>query len=136
MRLCLVEDLAVCALEPLTLTRPVHELLLARPRSRARLRVPWEWEPGPQRRSCLIRSHLVEVQRQRDPHMVVNDRDWLARGPVVVANGRWVPPVGFEMPDELGRGSAFAVASRPVRGSGPTTPSGSSLWASIRGSSG
>ena len=28
MRLCLVEDLAVCALEPLTLTRPVHELLL------------------------------------------------------------------------------------------------------------
>ena len=27
MRLCLVEDLAVCALEPLTLTRPVHELL-------------------------------------------------------------------------------------------------------------
>ena len=57
--------------------------------------------PGPQRRSCLIRSHLVEVQRQRDPHAVVNDRDWLARGPVVVANGRWVPPVGFEIPDEL-----------------------------------
>ena len=27
MRLCLVEDLAACALEPLTLTRPVHELL-------------------------------------------------------------------------------------------------------------
>ena len=44
MRLCLVEDLAVCALEPLTLTRPVHELLLAQPRSRARLHVPWEWD--------------------------------------------------------------------------------------------
>ena len=29
------------------------------------------------------------------PHMVVNDRDWLARGPVIVANGRWVPPVGL-----------------------------------------
>ena len=28
MRLCLVEDLTVCAIEPLTLTRPVHELLL------------------------------------------------------------------------------------------------------------
>jgi len=50
----------------------------------------------------LIRSHLVEVQRQRDPHMVVNDRDWLARGPVLVANGRWVPPVGFETPQQNG----------------------------------
>ncbi len=28
MRLCLVEDLAASGLEPLTLTRPVHELLL------------------------------------------------------------------------------------------------------------
>ena len=28
MRLCLVEDLAVAGLEPLTLTRPVHELWL------------------------------------------------------------------------------------------------------------
>jgi UDP-N-acetylglucosamine diphosphorylase/glucosamine-1-phosphate N-acetyltransferase len=39
------------------------------------------------------------VQRQRDPHVVVNDRDWMARGPVVVANSRWVPPAGFEIPD-------------------------------------
>ena len=28
MRLCLVEDIAASGLEPLTLTRPVHELLL------------------------------------------------------------------------------------------------------------
>jgi UDP-N-acetylglucosamine diphosphorylase/glucosamine-1-phosphate N-acetyltransferase len=48
----------------------------------------------------LIRSHLVDVQRLRDPHMIVNDRDWLARGPVVVANARWVPPIGFQTPDE------------------------------------
>ena len=50
----------------------------------------------------MIRSHLVDVQRQRDPHIVVNDRDWLARGPVMVANGRWVPPAGFVTPDEFG----------------------------------
>jgi len=31
--------------------------------------------------------------------MVVNDRDWLARGPVVVANSCWVAPSGFTMPD-------------------------------------
>jgi UDP-N-acetylglucosamine diphosphorylase/glucosamine-1-phosphate N-acetyltransferase len=42
---------------------------------------------------------LVAVQRQRDPHVVVNDRDWLARGPVVVVNARWVPPVDFQAPD-------------------------------------
>jgi len=44
----------------------------------------------------------VDVQRQRDPHMVVNDRDWLARGPVIVANSRWVPPADFAMPDRYG----------------------------------
>ena len=102
MRLCLVEDLAVCALEPLTLTRPVHELLLGGSTLANKIARALEVGPGPQRRSCLIRSHLVDVQRQRDPHIVVNDRDWLARGPVVVANGRWVPPAGFVMPDEYG----------------------------------
>jgi UDP-N-acetylglucosamine diphosphorylase/glucosamine-1-phosphate N-acetyltransferase len=42
---------------------------------------------------------LVDAQRLRDPHMVVNDRDWLARGPVAVVNARWVPPAGCERPD-------------------------------------
>jgi len=99
MRLCLVEDLAACGLEPLTLTRPVHELLLGATTLASKVARALGVGPGPQRRSCLIRSHLVELQRQRDPHMVVNDRDWLARGPVVIANSGWVPPAGFEMPD-------------------------------------
>jgi UDP-N-acetylglucosamine diphosphorylase / glucose-1-phosphate thymidylyltransferase / UDP-N-acetylgalactosamine diphosphorylase / glucosamine-1-phosphate N-acetyltransferase / galactosamine-1-phosphate N-acetyltransferase len=102
MRLCLVEDLTVCALEPLTLTRPVHELLLGATTLASKIARALGVGPGPQRRSCLIRSHLVDVQRQRDPHIVVNDRDWLARGPVMVANGRWVPPAGFVPPDEFG----------------------------------
>ncbi len=102
MRLCLVEDLAVCALEPLTLTRPVHELLLGATTLASKTARALGVGPGPQRRSCLIRSGLIEVQRQRDPHMVVNDRDWLARGPVLVANGRWVPPSGFATPDKFG----------------------------------
>jgi UDP-N-acetylglucosamine diphosphorylase / glucose-1-phosphate thymidylyltransferase / UDP-N-acetylgalactosamine diphosphorylase / glucosamine-1-phosphate N-acetyltransferase / galactosamine-1-phosphate N-acetyltransferase len=102
MRLCLVEDLTVCALEPLTLARPVHELLLGGSTLASKIARALGVGPGPQRRSCLIRSHLVEVQRQRDPHIVVNDRDWLARGPVMVANGRWVPPAGFVPPDEFG----------------------------------
>jgi UDP-N-acetylglucosamine diphosphorylase/glucosamine-1-phosphate N-acetyltransferase len=102
MRLCLVEDLAVCGLEPLTLTRPVHELMLGANTLASKIARALRVGPGPQRRSCLIRSHLVEVQRQRDPHLIVNDRDWLARGPVVIANGRWVPPVGFDKPAETG----------------------------------
>ncbi|MHC5538971.1 putative sugar nucleotidyl transferase, partial [Singulisphaera rosea] len=34
----------------------------------------------------------------RDPHTTVNDRDWLARGPVLVANARWLPPDDLELP--------------------------------------
>ena len=55
--------------------------------------------PGPQRRGAVIRPYLASIQRQRDPHTAVNDRDWQARGPVVVVNGRWVPPSGFVPPD-------------------------------------
>jgi UDP-N-acetylglucosamine diphosphorylase/glucosamine-1-phosphate N-acetyltransferase len=102
MRLCLAEDHGVCRLEPLVLTRPVHELLIGASTLESKISRTLGIGPGPQRRSCVIRSHLVEVERQRVPHMVVNDRDWLARGPVIVANGRWVPPVGFGMPDCYG----------------------------------
>ena len=47
--------------------------------------------PGPQRRGYVIRTYLAAALRHRDPHLVINDRDWLARGPVIVANSRWVP---------------------------------------------
>ena len=99
MRLCLVEDVAAAGLEPLTLTRPVHDLWLGCSTLGCKIAKAFGVGPGPQRRGGVIRSHLVPVQRQRDPHLVVNDRDWLARGPVIVANSRWVPPTGFEPPD-------------------------------------
>jgi UDP-N-acetylglucosamine diphosphorylase / glucose-1-phosphate thymidylyltransferase / UDP-N-acetylgalactosamine diphosphorylase / glucosamine-1-phosphate N-acetyltransferase / galactosamine-1-phosphate N-acetyltransferase len=102
MRLCLAEDHAACQLEPIVLTRPVHELLLGATTLESKISRAMGIGPGPQRRSCLIRSHLVDVQRERVPHMVVNDRDWLARAPVIVANSRWVPPAGFVMPDCFG----------------------------------
>jgi UDP-N-acetylglucosamine diphosphorylase/glucosamine-1-phosphate N-acetyltransferase len=102
MRLCLVEDLAACGLEPLTLTRPAYDLVLGTTTIASKIARALGVGPGPQRRSCLIRSHLADVQKQREPHVVVNDRDWLARGPVMVVNGRWVPPVGFELPDGYG----------------------------------
>jgi UDP-N-acetylglucosamine diphosphorylase/glucosamine-1-phosphate N-acetyltransferase len=99
MRLCLVEDFAVVGLEPLTLTRPVHELRLGCSTLGDRLARAFGVGPGTQRRGAVIRSYLVPVQRQRDPHMVFNDREWLAHEPVIVANSRWVPPSGFEAPN-------------------------------------
>ena len=102
MRLCLVEDSAVDGLEPLTLTRPMHELLLGATTLGSKLARAFGVGPGPHRRSCMIRPYLAAVQRFREPHAVVNDRDWMARGPVVAANSRWVPPAGFRMPEEPG----------------------------------
>ncbi len=98
MRLCLVEDHAVAGLEPLTLTRTVFDLMLGGSTLGAKIARAFRVGPGPQRRGLVIRPYLAAIQSQRDPHSMVNNRDWLARGPVVVANGRWVPPVGFEPP--------------------------------------
>jgi UDP-N-acetylglucosamine diphosphorylase / glucose-1-phosphate thymidylyltransferase / UDP-N-acetylgalactosamine diphosphorylase / glucosamine-1-phosphate N-acetyltransferase / galactosamine-1-phosphate N-acetyltransferase len=100
MRLCLVEDLGASGLEPLTLTRPAHELLLGATTLSKRIARAFGVGPGPHRQSCVIRSHLVEAQRHRNPQVNVNDRGWLARGPVVVANSRWVPPRGLKVPSE------------------------------------
>src|SRR3954454_22835943 len=96
MRLCLVEDNAVSGLEPLTLTRPVFDLLLGASSLGHKLARSFGAGPGPARRGVIVRPYLAAVQRSRDPQTPVNDRDWLARGSVLVANGRWVPPARFE----------------------------------------
>jgi UDP-N-acetylglucosamine diphosphorylase / glucose-1-phosphate thymidylyltransferase / UDP-N-acetylgalactosamine diphosphorylase / glucosamine-1-phosphate N-acetyltransferase / galactosamine-1-phosphate N-acetyltransferase len=100
MRLCLVEDNAVAGLEPLTLTRPVFDLLLGAHTLGEKAARAFDVGPGPLRRGAVIRPHLAAVRRARDPHTTVNDRDWMARGPVLVANARWVPPAVFAVPDE------------------------------------
>ncbi|WP_435017780.1 putative sugar nucleotidyl transferase [Tundrisphaera sp. TA3] len=92
MRLCLVEDGAVSGLEPLTLTRPVFDLRLGSGTLGSKISRAFGARPGPARRAVIVRPYLAAVQKARDPQTVVNDADWLARGPVLVANGRWVPP--------------------------------------------
>ncbi len=99
MRLCLLEDSRVADLEPLTLTRPAYELLLGASSLGAKIARAAGIGSGPARRGAVIRPWLAAIQRQRDPHTVVNDRDWLAKGPVLAANSRWVPPADFAMPD-------------------------------------
>ncbi len=99
MRLCLVEDSAVVGLEPLTLTRPVFDLMLGGGSLGSKAARAFGVGPGPQRRGVVIRGYLAGIQRQRDPYTTVNDREWQARGPLMVVNGRWVPPQGFTPPE-------------------------------------
>jgi UDP-N-acetylglucosamine diphosphorylase/glucosamine-1-phosphate N-acetyltransferase len=49
----------------------------------------------------LVRPHLAEVMRERSPSAAVNDMAWLRAGPVVLVNGRWLPPEG--PPPDLSR---------------------------------
>lgn len=74
MRLCIVEDSGIDNLSGKLGTR------LARSGS-----------PGAV--ACSARSprpHLVDLSCQQEPHLVLNDREWLSGGPVLVVNGLWV----------------------------------------------
>jgi UDP-N-acetylglucosamine diphosphorylase/glucosamine-1-phosphate N-acetyltransferase len=88
MRVCLFEDRGVLDLEPLSLTRPVFELLcgltsLAAKQSRY-------FPPSP--RGILVRPHLADLCRLHFPSVPVNDLDWLREGTTILINGRWLPP--------------------------------------------
>src|SRR5579864_9460919 len=113
MRLCLVEDSAVSRLEPVTLTRAIFDLLLGASSLGDKIAHAFGVGPGPARRGLVVRSHLASIERERQPHTAVNDPDWLARDPVVVANGRWIPPVDFVVPDE-GRSWMGTCAGQPA----------------------
>src|SRR5271165_2074126 len=99
MRLCFVEDSAVVDLEPLILTRPVFELLLGSSTIGRKIEKALRVDPGPAQLGALIRPHLAAVQQERTPHMIINDRGWLALGPVAIVNARWVPPTDFSALD-------------------------------------
>jgi UDP-N-acetylglucosamine diphosphorylase/glucosamine-1-phosphate N-acetyltransferase len=95
MRVCLFEDRHAGDLEPLTLTRPVFALLcgctrLAEKHYRAFAATG---------RGALVRSGLAEVCRQEYADVAVNDSAWLRAGPVVLVNGRWLPPAPPALPD-------------------------------------
>lgn len=88
MRVCIFEDCGARDLEPLSLTRPVFELLcgltsLAAKQSRF-------FPPGP--RGLLVRPYLTDLCRLHSPAVPVNDLDWLRAGPTILINGRWLPP--------------------------------------------
>ncbi len=96
MRVCLFEDAPVADLEPLCLTRPVFDLLsgcttLAEKQCR---------HFGATRRGVLVRPEFAAITRQESPGVAANDLGWLRSAPVVLVNGRWLPPMpGDGVPD-------------------------------------
>lgn len=86
MRVCLYEDALVADLEPLCLTRPVFALLSGCSTVGAK-----QWRHfAATSRGAIVRPNLAAMA---EATVAVNDRDWLAQGPVVLVNGRWLPPL-------------------------------------------
>src|SRR5262249_8811968 len=97
MRVCLFEDRSALDLEPLSLTRPVFDLLCGQ----AALADKQFRHFGPSERGALVRPYLADVCRLQSPGFAVTDLAWLRAAPVVLVNGRWLPP-----PFAPGRGTA------------------------------
>ncbi|MFO0807641.1 MAG: putative sugar nucleotidyl transferase [Gemmataceae bacterium] len=88
MRVCLYEDRGAAGLEPLTTTRPVFDLFCgATSLADKQLAAFPDADAG-----LLVRADLADLVRLARPGVPVNDLPWLAAGPVVLVNGRWLPP--------------------------------------------
>lgn len=91
MRVAVYEDGLVDRLEPLSLTRPVYELLCGTgPLLDSQRRAFAADEVG-----VSVRPGLAAAAAEARPGVPVNDVDWLTAGPVVVVNARWLPPADF-----------------------------------------
>lgn len=91
MRVCLFEDRHADQLEPLSLTRPVYELLCGRTSLGAR---QWRHFTPCTSTGVLVRTHLEDVQKSQRADVAVNDMTWLRSELTVLVNARWLPPSG------------------------------------------
>lgn len=88
MKLCIFEDSGVDYLEPLALTRPAFDLRCGAGTLFDRQRRHFgDGEVG-----AWLRRQLVPLAKLMHGEMPINDRDWLRRGPIVLANARWLAP--------------------------------------------
>lgn len=87
MRVLLFEDQGAEKFSPLALTRPVFELVCGRESLRRRLQ---RWFPDAEL-GAWIRPWLADVYAEDQPSIHVNEPNWLAQGPVLLVNGRWLP---------------------------------------------
>jgi UDP-N-acetylglucosamine diphosphorylase / glucose-1-phosphate thymidylyltransferase / UDP-N-acetylgalactosamine diphosphorylase / glucosamine-1-phosphate N-acetyltransferase / galactosamine-1-phosphate N-acetyltransferase len=86
MRIVLFEDSRTDQFAPIAWLRPVFELLCGQfsARERALRALPvTEW-------GVICRPHLAELYREFHPEVHVNDWNWIASGPTLFLNGRWL----------------------------------------------
>jgi UDP-N-acetylglucosamine diphosphorylase/glucosamine-1-phosphate N-acetyltransferase len=88
MEVCLYEDRGAADLEPLTLTRPVFDLLCGQS-SLAEKQVRYFQAAST---TAVVRPYLADVVRLQSPGVAVNN--FAGAGLVVIVNGRWLPPAG------------------------------------------
>jgi UDP-N-acetylglucosamine diphosphorylase/glucosamine-1-phosphate N-acetyltransferase len=88
MRVCLFEDRGALDLEPLSLTRPVFELLCGLTSLAAKQSAFFPLGP----RGVLVRPYLADLYRLHAEEVPVNDLAWLRSGSAILVNGRWLPP--------------------------------------------
>jgi len=108
MRVALYEDRQAAAFGPLTMLRPVFELICGRYPLRERLLgddQDREW-------GALVRAPLVGAYREAQPRARVNDADWLAREETLLVNGRWIPVSTF--PTRIRPGDVAICDGEPV----------------------
>lgn len=87
MRIAFFEDSSAADFSPLTLLRPVFELVCGQFSLRERLirtRRVSDW-------GAFLRPHLAEAYREEQPEAHVNDDAWFAERPTLLINGRWLP---------------------------------------------
>ena len=91
MDVCLYEDRGAADLEPLTLTRPIFDLLCGQS-SLAEKQAHYFQATA---RTAVVRPHLADVVRLQSPGMAVND--FAGVGLIAVVNGRWLAPAGVAL---------------------------------------
>lgn len=87
MRLAIFEDSSALQFTPISLLRPVFELVCGQYTSRERLLKSIsvdEW-------GVLIRPALVDVYAEEFPDAKINDAIWLSESQTLLINGRWLP---------------------------------------------
>jgi len=87
MRLAIFEDNFALQFAPISLMRPVFELLCGQYTSRERLLQSLSIEEW----GVLIRPALTEVYSEQFPDARINDAIWLSEGQTLLINGRWLP---------------------------------------------
>src|SRR5438874_495191 len=93
MRLCIYEDSSALRLEPITLTRPAFALWCGAERLFERHCRQF----GADDVGFWVRPSLAELWKLEQPARPVNDADWLADGPTVWINGRWLAAPGMRI---------------------------------------